>query len=308
MNLNYMEASSLHRKKLLEVLDAFVVVCKDCNLTYYLAYGSALGAVRHQGFIPWDDDIDVVMPRKDYELLYENRDLFGDSFKLSSYRNVKNYPFDFTKIESTSTTLIERINPIYVGGIYIDVFPLDNVPSSQWDAKTVSYLDSIMPLYHRFFYYPRPHKSLIKYLSYLFKRFYIVNCRKILYEWDSKIMEYSNQTTNYLKDYHCSYYSKNIMKKEVFGKGVEMMFEGKLYVVPVDYDSYLRNYYGDYMELPPLEKRCTKHDFLFEDTTRRLSNKELKPIIDNLKSKYYFRCRFKDVFRRIKSIIIFNFF
>ena len=119
-----------NKQILIDILDEVVRVCKKNNLKYYLGYGTVLGAVRHQGFIPWDDDVDVVMPRRDYEYLIQNRDrLFKGKYRLAFYGITPQYHYDFVKIERTDTTLIERIDPLYVGGLYVDIFPLDNVPS-----------------------------------------------------------------------------------------------------------------------------------------------------------------------------------
>ena len=102
-----MADSTSHKEILLKLLDRFVDVCEKNGLRYYLAAGSVLGAVRHHGIIPWDDEIDVFMPREDYELLQHlPDDIFGQGFRLASWKKTKNYTYDFLKLESLDTTIL----------------------------------------------------------------------------------------------------------------------------------------------------------------------------------------------------------
>ena len=131
------------KQLLLSLLDKFVAVCEQYHLQYYLAAGSVLGAVRHKGLIPWDDDIDVYMPRADYEKLQTIPDeVWGEDMRLATWRKTKNYTYDFLKLELTNTTVIERYHPLYVGGVFLDVFPVDVYPS---DKETVAHLEDIYP-------------------------------------------------------------------------------------------------------------------------------------------------------------------
>ena len=124
------------KQLLLKLLDKFVEVCEQNHLQYYLAGGSVIGAVRHKGFIPWDDDIDVHMPRADYEKLQTLPDeVWGEDMRLATWRKTKNYTYDFLKLELTNTTVIERLHPDYIGGIFLDVFPLDYISNSQTEVS-----------------------------------------------------------------------------------------------------------------------------------------------------------------------------
>ena len=106
-------------------------VCREHALHYYIYDGTMLGAVRHKGFIPWDDDLDIAMPREDYEtfITYANEWL-EEPYEFVSYETDSTYPLPFGKVQDASTTLVERAHLPYLGGLYIDVFPIDGVPSN----------------------------------------------------------------------------------------------------------------------------------------------------------------------------------
>lgn len=294
-----MYSRKLHNAKLIEILDELVRVCEVYHLRYYLAYGTAIGAVRHHAIIPWDDDIDVLMPRNDLEKLLEIKDVaFGKDFQLSSYRYTDGYLYDMTKLESLSSTIIERINPIYVGGIYVDIFPLENVPDLETDKQWVRKINAISSGYSRYLICEEPKTYLVKFLYYKLKR-RIFLLGKPLWKWDNIVMQYRDSETKYVKDYHCDFLHKQFFEHDVFGDGVEMEFEGKMYVIPKDYDKYLTISYGDYMQLPPEKERVLKHNYLFEDCERRLSDKELKPIIQDLKKEYYYHFSISKEYQKI---------
>ena len=113
------------QEKLLQTFEAFSQFCKANNLTYYAAYGTCLGAVRHHGFIPWDDDIDVYMKREDYERLLSVRDqLNGTKWSVSDFRD-GNYPYSFGKFYATDCSVWELRQFPFIIGPWIDIFPLD---------------------------------------------------------------------------------------------------------------------------------------------------------------------------------------
>ena len=118
--------------RILKILLAVDKVCKEHGLRYYIMAGTMLGAVRHKGFIPWDDDLDIGMPRADYDLLMSHsKEWLPKPYEAVCAENDPNYPLPFAKIQDADTTLIERMHLKYLGGIYLDVFPLDGVPQSK---------------------------------------------------------------------------------------------------------------------------------------------------------------------------------
>ena len=117
--------------RILKILLAVDKVCKEHGLRYYIMAGTMLGAVRHKGFIPWDDDLDIGMPRADYDLLMSHsKEWLPQPYEAGCAEIDPNYPLPFAKIQDADTTLIERMLLKYLGGIYLDVFPLDGVPQS----------------------------------------------------------------------------------------------------------------------------------------------------------------------------------
>ena len=122
--------------RILEILLAVDKVCREHGLRYYLWAGTLLGAIRHKGFIPWDDDVDICMPRADYDTLMAHaKEWLPAPYEAMSAETNGKYPGSFGKIIDSSTTLIERAHYAYLSGIYIDVFPIDGVPQSAWRRR-----------------------------------------------------------------------------------------------------------------------------------------------------------------------------
>lgn len=293
-----------YKRILIDILDEVVDVCKKNNFKYYLGYGTVLGAVRHKGFIPWDDDIDVIMPRKDYDFLIQNGDnLFKGKYQLSFYGKTPKYYYDFVKIERTDTTLIERIDPLYVGGLYVDIFPLDNVPSIQEDEKMITPVKKFFfKDYQKFCVMPLKRNFFIKWILPRIGRMLCpINTK--LAECDAIASQYRNEKTAYIRDFHTTYVDRGLFKADVFGDGVEMLFEGKMYMIPTKYDAYLRQYYGDYMTPPPLGKRNSGHNFLYVNIYKRLNKEELKPIVKKLKDEYTYQFNFRREWRMVVAKI-----
>ena len=138
---------------ILKTLQTIDKVCKEHNLRYYIWAGTQLGAVRHGGFIPWDDDIDIAMPRKDYDLLIAHaKEWLPNPYEMVCAENDENYPIAFAKIQDSSTTIIERMHLRYLGGAYIDVFPLDGVPNNwckRWHFARYKFYRTVLYLVQR---------------------------------------------------------------------------------------------------------------------------------------------------------------
>lgn len=297
-----MEISTEQKKVLLGLLDKFVEVCEQNGLKYYLAGGSVLGAVRHKGFIPWDDDIDVHMPREDYEKLQHlPQSVFGVRYRLASWRTVKNYRYDFVKIEDLSTTLIERFHPQYVGAVFLDIFPLDAVNDNKKEhLKQLNKLNRLIRNYiDGYLKNDFECKTLVELFLLKIKR--KVFLRPFLLEKWEKCVSLGWENHNFVADCH-SPWKDRPLHKSVFGSGTKMIFEGKQYIVPSDYDTYLRHLYGDYMTLPPKDKRIA-HGFEYVNYSQRLNDREAQSIFESILQKYKYHFSFK---REIKSII--NFF
>ena len=248
------------KKKETDMLKEFISICEKLNLKYYLAYGTLIGAIRHKGFIPWDDDIDVVMPRKDYEIFLEKAQaLLPEHLFLQHSGTEPDYMMSFAKIRNSNTTFMQisdrkfKINH----GVFIDIIPLDFCPDDEkeyqkilqkkkrYDFRINNYLDygttkNINTKIKIYIY-----KILYPSLKFLKKR------REKLY----KSISHGNKFTVFC-------FSKpwlNTAPVEWFGEGVEVDFEGLKAIVPKGYHEWNTQLYGDYMQLPPLSEQVPHH-------------------------------------------------
>lgn len=255
----------------LEILDEIVRICDKFNLKYYLAGGTLLGAVRHQGFIPWDDDIDISMPRSDYEKFIKiaPKELSNKYF-LDSYETNKKYWQPFAKVRKNNTIMLEKVVENYNThhGIWVDIFPIDNL-----DADKMDQVNIIKDKYEKLFTliavklginYYNENKIKKKILSALL--FFVP--KKILTNKLTKLISSNkNEKSKYLICY-CGFYINNMEKErnnrsDIFPlKKIE--FEGKKYNCPNNCDKYLKDKYGNYMELPKEEDRRTHNPLKLE--------------------------------------------
>lgn len=274
------------KHRLLDVLVAFQVLCKNNGLTYYACGGTCLGAIRHQGFIPWDDDIDVIMPRRDYEkLLSLHKEINDAGYELIDRTN-NNLYLAFAKFGEKKSTIIElQRNPV-VMGISIDIFPLDEASDTDESRllfnSTHTVVSECVSTYSQYFFFDilDAFKALkIRYiLGILFdiflRRIKRRKCWKKFLENEEKI---SRQKGNFLIVNWGGYgFKKELHKKEWYGSGKLVQFESIQINVPENYDKYLSSLFGNYMELPPIEKRVSHHDVYFFDFEKRWTISEVR--------------------------------
>ena len=248
--------------KLLEIMQIFHEVCLKHNITYYMLGGTMLGAVRHKGFIPWDDDMDVGLPRDDYDrLLNLPQKEWPSNIKIKTPYNSKDLIFPYSKIMDTNTTLIEdRLDGI-VEGIYIDIFPLDGAGNSFFSAK---FRFKIHYWNQGLLYNNQDHGEKRTALRRLVQRYARKQDVKELYFKTEKWMRSSSyDSSSIVGNYSGSWGFKEFTKKEVMGVPISYDFEGlKLYGANMP-DEYLTSLYGNYMELPPVENRKSHHRFKY---------------------------------------------
>ena len=249
----------------LEILEFVDDFCKRHHIKYFLTGGTLIGAVRHKGYIPWDDDIDLCMLREDYDRFLQ---LFIDendkTFKVYSYSIIKKCPFPFAKVANNKTILRENILTPYEIGVNIDIFPLDTIPVEKRSQRI---------LYKKFDLYFgmlqlkellwSNKRKISKNLIVLISRFLlkVVPHSYILKKICENAIIYKNIESPLCGDLVWGYGIREITKKENFIKSIEWEFEGRKYPIPIGYDSYLRGVYGDYMKLPPEDKRISHHEF-----------------------------------------------
>lgn len=254
------------REILLSLMDNIHAFCEKYGIKYYLAFGTLLGAVRHNGFIPWDDDIDIVMPRPDYDKFIELYSKEGDERLLAS--NVdERYKYPFAKLCKKNTLLIEKGGNAGVEiGVYLDVFPLDALGNSEKDAKKI--MRELLPFVNL-------NLSLLvkqwrKEVSFV-KNFAIWNLhnialimgghRKLLKKIDKIIRTYDYNESAYVGEVIDEIQYKRITDKRLYENRELHVFEGRQFYIPSGYDKILKNFYGDYMTPPPVDKRVLTHDF-----------------------------------------------
>ncbi|WP_448779044.1 LicD family protein [Bacteroides congonensis] len=249
--------------RILKNLSAIDKVCKEHNLRYYIMAGTMLGAVRHKGFIPWDDDLDIGMPRADYDLLMSNaKEWLPKPYEAVCAENDKEYPLPFAKIQDADTTLIERMHLKYLGGVYIDVFPLDGVPEKRMRQRMhfakYEFYKRVLYLIHRD---PYKHgKGPSSWIPLLCRKLYTLTevQRKI-----RKVMtKYDFDSCPLVCDYDDG--MKGIMPKEILGTPTPVLFEGEEVWGVQEYDAYLTRKYGDYMTIPK-QSGQRQHNFHYLD-------------------------------------------
>lgn len=249
---------------LLSMLAKFHKFCEDNGLTYYIIGGTFLGAVRHKGFIPWDDDMDIGMPREDYEKMCNMlSDKLPSNLELRFYKNTEKSPFHFVKLVDSNTTLIERAYTDYVEGAYIDVFPLDGARDYKNNiferirCKRI-WFEKAMILYNSM---TESRPSLVKKILIMIAK--SQELRKMHERIEKKITRYSFAESEYIANFYGAYMERDICPKKYFGTPKLYEFQGFKFYGPEDSDNYLKGVYGDYMKLPPLDQQILKHNYYY---------------------------------------------
>jgi len=254
------------RKLQLQIMQAIHDFCTNNNIRYSISGGTLIGAVRHKGYIPWDDDIDCMMPRPDYEKFVKTFNENNNSdFKVFSSYNDSFFFQPFAKVVNTKTTLIEHEDrPQPNLGVYVDVFPIDGLPNNEkareqyWNmiAKKKNFSTVVYSKSNK-----KEHgmkKLARKVLFCLFRPFPANWYANKLHKLGMKNpFEGSNFVANSIFGYH----KKEQMPKNIFDSYVLLKFEDRKFYAVKDYNTYLSNLFGDYMQLPPKEKQISKHDF-----------------------------------------------
>lgn len=265
-----MSDTKIIQNKISSILKEFISICEENNLTYYALGGTLLGAVRHKGFIPWDDDIDIGMPREDYEKFKKIAlNLLPNNYKFFS-EDSADYKKAFSVIRDDSTKIIMNYSKEeLVESLWIDVFPLDGMPSNAMKKKIHSfrYLYTRMMVqlsqFSSLVNQKKKNRPLIEKVIIAFAN--VVNIEKIVsFDWAQKkylqtIKKYSFNEA-FAGNYTGAYKLREIVPSNYFGKPVSLEFEGINLSCPCQYKEYLTAIYGEnYMQLPPEDKRIQHH-------------------------------------------------
>ena len=266
-NVRYKEVTDISEIQQMElgIMEYIHEVCHKIGVKYFLSYGSLIGAVRHKGFIPWDDDMDICMLRDDYEKLQDYMIAHPDErYELMSYKNNVNYVYPFMKVQDNHTYLVEedvRIDSDM--GIYVDIFPVDGYEDNQAFKDKMTKIIKKRQLSCYTFKGITNSKSvvnsIIRYISVII--FYFTNTNKYVAQIDElaksrKVEDYELVDYVIYKDMN-----KPVWKREWLEQVESGSFEGKEFMIPKHYHEILTSDYGDYMQLPPVEQRVSHHDF-----------------------------------------------
>lgn len=249
------------QKILLQIMDYIDTVCNENNLRYYLAGGTLLGAIRHKGFIPWDDDVDISMPREDYEKLrliikkspksrYKCIDLNENNYHLCFYKIVDSY----TKTFNTNSKATSNM------GVFVDIFPIDGFGNDLEKAKhkiraiygivsNVVWSDELR----------ENEKICKKIIRFLFKNIchFIGKARLVSFIEHHYLLDYNR--SKYIGSTYGVRRDKEIITHNCFEQYKYALFENRKYRIPLGYDQYLKQMYGDYMKMPPIDQQVRPH-------------------------------------------------
>ena len=261
------------QEKLLEILLYFDQYCRDNHLKYYLCGGCLIGAVRHQGFVPWDDDVDLFMPREDYERLARIWSSTADTGRYMFCRTDRssNYHDAGASIRDINTTEINRhsVNEDICHGIAVEIMPIDAAPDSAF-ARAGQLLNAFLFSLFNVQRLPDNKGTLVRKLTKL--AYWLVRSPEKRYRiWrraEKKMSRFKWEDCSEVTELIGSLHGMMIKHpKSDFDQVVFLPFEGHSLPVMVGYKRYLEKIWGNYMELPPVEKRVAKHDSVYTSTT-----------------------------------------
>ena len=261
LNLNPLQ------EKLLEILGWFHNFCVENGLRYYAIGGTMLGAMRHQGFIPWDDDVDVAMPRHDYEQLWQIfKDPLGKYMLETPYSEAKDYLYDITKLYDTSTTMTEVARIKIKRGVYLDIFPLDGIGDSYEESlRNYKPIDRLHMFLATRICKIRRERKFYKNMAIIISRMipsFLVDEKKLLRKLDRMCAARDFDSCRYVTSCMSTYRKREIIEKRVFGNPTEYRFENITVLGPECWNEYLTNLFGDWRQLPPEDKRHSAHDLV----------------------------------------------
>lgn len=244
--MNRMVTKEESRKIRLDIITEVDEFCRKNSLTYFLAFGTLLGAIRHKGCIPWDDDTDIMMPRKDLEIFKQS--FKSEKLKYSDIDTEFGYEYPFPRITYRGTFNKKGKKAKYYG-VNVDLYPIDGLPESP---------RQIYLFFKKYDFLLKIRRFWIRVRNKLLKMLPITNIPFIKY--------LTKLCVNHIKSFEVGSSSKvmvideyRVYNKNIFDSSVDVEFEGRIFKAPIGWDEFLRTRYGDYMQLPPEDQRVPYH-------------------------------------------------
>ena len=258
------------KNKLLDMLNYLDKTCSDNHLRYYAIGGTFLGAIRHKGFIPWDNDIDVAMPREDYNKFIEIVNSQKGKYVVETPQSpCKDYLYSVGKLYDTTTTLVEKKKVKIRRGIYLDVFPMDGIADS---ASDISHNYKIIDFYNKLFAIRtcvvREQRKWWKNVAIIVANVIpekILNTKKLLIKLDNICAQKAFDDSLFVGVLLTQYGTKYIMPRALFDEVQRYRFEDTSILGVKDYNTYLTALFGNWQQLPPEDKRVEGHDYIYLD-------------------------------------------
>lgn len=249
------------KKIMVEILAYFDKVCRQNNINYSLIGGSLIGAIRHQGIIPWDDDIDVILSRDNYLKIIEILEKDDDArFKILTKNNTKDYFFPFPKLVDKRTYVVEHQNLEQISeyGIYIDIFSYNFMPNSQKErtkaVKKIKLYNSMMSRKKLNFKKEGIKQNFLRFNKNMISK--VIGYDSIYKKLEKIYNKYSKNKSDYVVSNWPIYdISKEIQKSNSIAEYINVSFENIQVMIFKNYDEILKTTFGDYMQLPPEDKR-----------------------------------------------------
>lgn len=269
-----------YNAKLIGILKKVMSICEENNIRWFVGYGSCIGAIRHKGCIPWDDDIDVCIPRPDYDRFVEiAKKIDLGNYELAMINKTPEYFEHFIRMYDKNSTILFDTWHTHVSGIFIDIFPIDGAADGKIDKNHKRFLFWQKISRQSHYHFPK-YKRLEALKNGWYRRYIIIILtslfRKSLQKISIRMIEKTIRKYAYEDSEFCTFYAsvygmRHVIPKKWVEETIWVPFEDVQIRIPKYFHEYLTHLYGDYMTPPPMEKRDDRHAFAFIDMEKRWS-------------------------------------